>query len=397
MSAIPAAAGWLLAIAAGAPLVVFATELLAGLWPSRRRATEKCAASLAVIIPAHDEAVGIARTLAALFEQVPAGTRVLVVADNCSDDTAARARAAGAEVIERHDPGARGKGYALAFGRDHLAAAGGKMPDVVLILDADCRLLPGSAEALAEVALRLGVPVQAVNLIEGDLAAPPMVQISSFAMLVKNLYRSRGMQRLGGAALLTGTGMAFPWKLYADADLATGSIVEDLSLGIAMTRAGRPPRLVSEAGVRSAPAALDDALAQRTRWEHGFLKTLVRQALPVLLGGVRRGSLAEFLLGLHLAVPPLALLLLMTAAALVLQAILVAVGGSLAPLAVLGTVTAVALALVFAAWRGEGRAFLSGTALLRAPLYVLWKLPLYAKFLRKPETNWKRTPRRPEK
>jgi hypothetical protein len=115
----------------------------------------------------------------------------------------------------------------------------------------------------------------------------------------------------------------------------------------------------------------------------------------VLLGGLRGGSRAEILLGLHLAVPPLALLLLMAAAALVLQAVLALLGGSVAALVTLGALTATVLLLVTAAWLVEGRAFLSGGALLRAPLYVLWKLPLYASFLRKPEADWRRTPRRP--
>jgi cellulose synthase/poly-beta-1,6-N-acetylglucosamine synthase-like glycosyltransferase len=397
VSLLLAAMGWLLAVAAGLPLAVFAVELLAGLWPPRRaRKGAAVTAQTAILIPAHDEERGIAPTLGALLERIPQGTRVLVVADNCTDETARVARKAGVEVIERNAPDARGKSYALAFGRDHLAQ-GGKIgaPDVVLVLDADCRLLPGSVTALAQAAVDHGVPVQAVNLIEADLSAPPMVQISRVAMVVKNIYRSRGMQRLGGAALLTGTGMAFPWKLFAEAELATGSIVEDLSLGIAMTRAGNPPRLVGEAGVRSAPADMADALSQRTRWEHGFLQVLKGQAVPVLLGGLRSGSRAEILLGLHLAVPPLALLLMMAAAALVLQAALALLGGSVAALVTLGTLTATVLVLVAVAWLAEGRAFLSGGALLRAPLYVLWKLPLYTSFLRKPEANWKRTPRRP--
>ena len=74
---------------------------------------------------------------------------------------------------------------------------------------------------------------------------------------------------------------------------------------------------------------------------------------------------------------------------------LVLLGGSLAPLLVFGSLTAVALALVMAAWMAGGRPFLKGTALLRAPLYVLWKLPVYTRFLRKPEARWNRTPRRP--
>ena len=39
-----------------------------------------------------------------------------MVADNCSDDTAEIARTAGVDVVVRHDPERRGKGYALEFG-----------------------------------------------------------------------------------------------------------------------------------------------------------------------------------------------------------------------------------------------------------------------------------------
>ncbi len=395
MSMLLSGIGWGLAAATCVPLAVFVAELLAGLPPGGRGySPDGQPASVAVLIPAHDEAAGIDATLAELARVAPAGTRVLVIADNCSDETAALARAAGVEVAERNDPSARGKGFALAFGREHLAR-GLSVPDVVIVLDADCRLAPGSIEALAAAALARGTPVQAVNLIAADLAAAPMVQISSFAMLVKNLYRSRGMQRLGGAALLTGTGMAFPWALFAKASLANESIVEDLALGIEMVRAGHPPLLLGSAGVSSAPAHVDDALAQRTRWEHGFLQVVRRSALPVLAKGLRRGSLTEVLLGLHLLVPPLALLLAVATAVLAGLAGLALAGGSIVPAILAGGLLALALALVVAAWLLGGRRYLSARSLLRAPLYILWKLPVYAAFLRGPESHWKRTPRRP--
>lgn len=395
MSVLATAAGWALAIAVGAPLAIFTLEMLAGLWPSRPPRRAPGGGSVAVLIPAHDEAAGIAATLAALSLVAPQGMRTVVVADNCADETAALARAAGAEVVERTDPEARGKGFALACGRDYLARGPLAPPDVVIVLDADCRLEPGSIEALANSARKRGVPVQAVNLISGDLDAAPMVQISSFAMVVKNLYRSRGMQRMGGAALLTGTGMAFPWPLFAEARLATASIVEDLALGIEMTRAGRAPLLLGAANVRSAPAAMRDALAQRTRWEHGFLQTVRRYALPLLAGGFRRGSLAELLMGLHLLVPPLALLLMVSGAALPVLAVLALAGGSAVPAFLLGGLLALALVLVLIGWIAGGRPYLAATALLRAPLYLLWKLPVYIGFMRKPQAGWNRTPRRP--
>lgn len=390
MTAVSTLIAAVLATLAGVPLAVVSLELLAGLLPGRRDDSEVGVGRCAVLIPAHNEQTGIAETLRALHEVAPASTQILVVADNCTDDTAAFARSCGVEVAERHDPTLRGKGYALAFGRERLADS---PPQFVVVLDADCRLAPGSIEALCRSAAERQAPAQAVNLITPDLTAPPMVQISGFAMVVKNLFRSRGMQRLGGAALLTGTGMAFPWQLFTTAHLATGSIVEDLSLGIEMTRAGRAPRLVEGAQVRSAPAAMDVALQQRRRWEHGFLDTLRRQALPVLASGIKRGSRAEALLGLHLIVPPLALMLLLATGVLAVCTGLLWLGASAVPAVGLGALLAVVLGLVTVAWILGGRAFLSGGALLRAPLYILWKIPIYLSFLRKPEASWTRTPR----
>jgi cellulose synthase/poly-beta-1,6-N-acetylglucosamine synthase-like glycosyltransferase len=68
------------------------------------------------VVPAHDEANGIAATVKSLqaVDYPKHLFRVVVVADNCTDDTAERARAAGAVVLERFNQELRGKGYALA-------------------------------------------------------------------------------------------------------------------------------------------------------------------------------------------------------------------------------------------------------------------------------------------
>lgn len=384
---------WALALAAAVPLTIFAVEVAVGLPGSRHRKASASSRRVTVLIPAHDEAMGIAATLAALKGVAGPEVAVLVVADNCTDETAAVARAAGVAVIERSDPVARGKGYALAFGRDHIARSANP-PEVVIVLDADCRLAPGSIEALAAAATEAPVrPAQAINLIAPALDASPMTQISGFAMVVKNLYRSRGMTRLAGAALLTGTGMAFPWPLFATAQLASGALVEDLGLGIELTRAGHPARLVEAAGVSSAPAPEAVALQQRTRWEHGFLDTVRKSALPLLWSGLRRGSAAEILLACHLLVPPLALLLILAGGVLVITSVLGWLGAGWGAALLLAAVLALVLSLTFVAWLVGGRRWLRGGALLKAPLYILWKLPVYAGFLRKRETEWKRTPR----
>src|SRR3546814_10508632 len=71
-----------------------------------------------LLVAAHNEAAGIAATVEALSAVAP-GAQILVDADNCDDATAAEARKAGADVVERHDPDRRGKGFALARSEEH--------------------------------------------------------------------------------------------------------------------------------------------------------------------------------------------------------------------------------------------------------------------------------------
>jgi cellulose synthase/poly-beta-1,6-N-acetylglucosamine synthase-like glycosyltransferase len=381
---------WLAAALPVAALAIYSLELVAGMAAGRRRAAPAgTIGSVAILVPAHDEAAGIAATVAGLREVAPAGTRILVVADNCADDTAALARAAGARVVERSDARLRGKGYALAFGRDVLAA---DPPATVLVVDADCALAPGSVEHLC-AATANGAPAQAINLLIPDRKAPALVQISSFALLVKNLIRSRGLSRIGGCALLTGTGMAFPWPVFAAAPLASGDIAEDLGLCIALARRGIRARLVAEASVRSRAASLRDSAAQRRRWEHGFLANAQRHALPTLGAGIATRSRALLALGLHLLVPPLALLFLVAGAVLALLVGVGAVWSIWPPAVALGLAMALALTLTAVGWFRHGRATLTFAALLQAPVYVAWKIPNYVRFLFRRETRWQRAGR----
>jgi cellulose synthase/poly-beta-1,6-N-acetylglucosamine synthase-like glycosyltransferase len=93
---------------------------------------------IAVLVPAHDEEQLIGRCVESLLAQsYPHDLyRVIVIADNCSDRTADNAEAAGAEVIVRDEPNARGKGQALRWAMDRLLAAPNP-PDAVVVVDAD--------------------------------------------------------------------------------------------------------------------------------------------------------------------------------------------------------------------------------------------------------------------
>lgn len=382
---------WIAAIPMIVIFAVFINEVALGLVPldSMRSAARK-PQRIAVLIPAHNEASGITQMLSRVRDVLPLQAAILVVADNCSDNTAEQARADGSEVIERTNATRRGKGYALDFGRSHLSKS---PPDCVMILDADCIPDPGTIENLAAAALDGGRPVQSVNLMKAGPDAGPIVQISNFAFLIKNLVRQRGLVRSGGPAMLTGTGMAFPWSIFEKLPLASSNIVEDLAVTVDLTQTGIRPALVETARVWSDAATAKDTLTQRTRWEHGFIGTAVKHALPTLASGIGRGQLASVRLGLHLLVPPLALLFALGLSLAILLAGLAALGATSTPAIVLLAMMGTSLFLLAIAWWREGRALLSIGAISRIPLYVLWKIPVYLKLVRGVETEWVRTKR----
>ncbi len=370
---------------------VFLAELLFGLVRGRQRALAADSGRIALVIPAHNEAGIVRASIAAMRAAVPTGTRLLVVAHNCADDTAIEARAGGGEVVVLDRPDQRGKGYALAHGRDCLAA---DPPDVAIVIDADCVPEDGAIERLGHAVAAHGRAVQACYLFRSRPGDAPLVQISNFAMLVKNLVRQRGGRRLGAPALMTGSGMAFPWAHFARLDLATGNIVEDLALGLELVEAGVPPVFEEQARIWSSPSSIAGTQTQRARWEGGFLATARATALPLAARGLARGRWGMIWMGLHLLVPPLTLLLTINgAAALALGAVWL-LGGPGAPLLVSLSLLGAVLLAVLAAWVLEGRTTLSARMLVRLPLYVLWKLALYARLVRRTDQPaWVRTER----
>lgn len=351
--------------------------------------------TVAVLMPAHDEAAGIDATLRALRPQLSPADRLLVVADNCNDDTASIARSAGAEVIERQDAIRRGKGYALDFGVRHLAQ---RPPDIVLIVDADCRLDPGCVDALVAACRNTGRPAQALYEMEAPPGASLRLRVSAFAWRVRNRVRPLGWWRIGAPCQLMGTGMAFPWGLLRDAPLATGNIVEDVQMGVDLARRGTPPRFVPQARVSSQFPSSDDAAAsQRRRWEHGNMAVMLTEGPRLLATGVVRADARLVAMAADLMVPPLALLVQLQLGLVCLTAIGWALGaGPLASTIAMASLALLVLA-VAAAWRLAGRDVVAGPELLMtAPAYALRKLPMYLAFLRKRESTWVRAKREGE-
>ena len=247
-------------------------------WAARRPPLPAAPATrLAVLIPAHDEELVLADTLRAVraADYPPGLITVVVVADNCSDRTAAIARAHGADlVLERADPARRGKGYALAFGLPHAQAGG---PDAVLILDADCRPAPDALRVL-DAALQGGAAVVQAAVETGDAGTGPTGLVAAAGGRIQNAV-SAGLSRLGVSPPLRGLGMAFrrdvlerfPWQSFG--------LAEDAEYGATLAASGVRVRFAPFAVVRvEAPPGAAAFRLQRTRWRASL--SVGRAGLP---------------------------------------------------------------------------------------------------------------------
>jgi len=385
------------------PTGFFCIEVLGFFLPNRKIEQKQSARSEAlhsvVIIPAHNEGQNIVPTLEALLRDQVNNQDVLVIADNCTDDTAeiARATLSGLDhcsVIERHDESLRGKGFALDFG---LQAISDSPPDVVIIMDADCLPDIGAMNELTHCAATTGRPVQSMYLMNvpnsvGGMELPKL-QIAAFAWLIMNKVRMTGLFNLFNVTRLTGSGMAFPYHILRDYFSGTKEIVEDLALTVKLVRKGHAPLLRPDVFVYSefAPRA-EMATTQRARWEQGSMAMIAKAALPLFWDGLKTLDNRKVALSLDVAIAPL-VMLLGSMVALILVLLLPLFFGIAAPLVMVVLVTCILLVSLLLAWITVGRQVLPMSSFYGLVGYVVHKFRIHGMEGRNSTKVWTRTDR----
>jgi cellulose synthase/poly-beta-1,6-N-acetylglucosamine synthase-like glycosyltransferase len=351
----------------------------------------KPATHFALLIPAHNEEKVLGTLFASLhaLDYPPDLVDVHLVADNCTDATAALAREAHAFVYERQDTSEQGKGYALSWLLDQLEAAGREY-DAYVVIDADSEVSPNFLQVM-DAQLQAGhALIQGCYRVQnGEEAWTAGLRAVAFALF--NHLRPLGRSALGWSCGLKGTGMCFsravvkqfPWKSF--------SLTEDIEQHVALLQAGLPIAYAPAAIVWSAmPTSLKQAQSQQMRWERGRL-ALVRRRVPQLMWqSLRTRNAALFDAAMEILVPPLSVLaglIICCGAAAVLLHSQAAFGLWLALLIGLGAYVLIGLRL----------AHLSRAAyysLLFAPAYIVWKLWIYGVALVSAgDRRWVRTSR----
>ncbi len=350
-----------------------------------------------MLVPAHNEEELVGRTVASLRRQTypRALYRIAVVADNCTDRTAAVARSAGAEVLVRNQPAVRGKGQALAWAIERIFSEA-TIPDAIVVVDADAIADPAFLQAL-EAEFSAGHDlVQANDLI---LAEPgsPRASLEAAALLLRNGVRFAGRAMLGLPATLCGNGMLLSRRVLARHPWAAFTATEDGEYAITLRMAGVKTAYAKEARVYAAATSGEaGAHTQGVRWEAGRFH-LLRLWLPrmVFAAIVRRrwDLLAD---ALDMAVPPFSILTMLALAGLGVSLLLM-VAGIVAPVAVIPWAMAAVLLpsyLVVGLRAADAPASYYRALLVLAPRFAVRKLKIYARLLNGFEvTQWVRTSR----
>ena len=340
-----------------------------------------------VIVPAHNEEGEIAATVRSLRSvDYPSDLyRVLVVADNCTDGTAAAARAAGADVLVRDDRERRGKGYALAYAFSRSLADG--VARAIVVVDADTLV---SKNLLAAFAVRFA---RGASVVQADYGVRNpesswRTRLMTIALAAFHGVRSTARERLGLSCGLRGNGMGFSRTVIERHPPGAFSIVEDLEYGLQLGYAGVRVEYVDEATVLGYMAVSDGAAGtQRRRWERGR-QALVRQHVPQLLAQAWRTRDVRLVdLALDLLVPPLGQLSMVIAVGLAISGI----AGLPVATALWGAALAGIVVYVLRGWALSGVGIAGLADLMWAPVYVAWKLMLRVRDKGREPKEWERT------
>ena len=380
----------------GLYLVVLAVAST-GYRPSGASAAAGPRKRLDVLVPAHDEEVLVGRCVSSLLEQTYPRHLfgVVVIADNCSDRTVEVATAAGASVLVRQRPDAPGKGRALRWAMDHLLSEPDPA-DAFVVVDADSVAGPNLLCALAS---ELAAGHDAV---QGDYtilleAGSQRSALTAAAFLLFHRVRFSGRARLGMPANLVGNGMLFsralleahPWDAFTGA--------EDLEYSVHLAMAGVRPRFSPGAFVSGPGAATRQGeVRQRLRWEGGRSHVVRTWLWRLIAEAVWRRDAAIMSTALDLATPPLGMLAIAAAGGTDVTGAIVLAG--FAPAWVLAPWAAALVAIVsfvVIGLRSAGAPEAVSRAVLRAPMFLLWKVGAYARLARGFDvTRWDRSDRK---
>ena len=280
-----------------------------GMWRRREVKILTPEKTFAVIVAAHNEQAVIGQLIDNLqkLEYPKELYDIFVVADNCSDDTAAIARAGGAVVCERTSTVARGKGFALEWMFNQLFAME-RQYDAIVVFDADNLVHP---RFLLEMNNRL---LKGDKLIQGYLDAknPYDTWVSgtfAIAFWVIDHIWHLAKTNIGLSSVLGGTGMCIATDVLKRHGWGATCLTEDMEFTMKSLVEGIKTTWAHDAIVYDEkPLTFRQSWNQRKRWAQGQFDVAQRFIPKMIQAGIARRDIRILDGCLHLLQPHFLLL-----------------------------------------------------------------------------------------
>ena len=365
-------------------LELFALTAASMFWKNTPTPEIPSSPNIAVVIPAHNEAATIQECLGSLQACRAETSRVqlIVVADNCTDQTVRKTTEMDARVLERNDPKNRGKGHALSYAFRKLLA---EPFDAFIVLDADSVV---ETNFINRFSALFGNGANAVQCRYLPKAPDESLRsrLMNLALIAFHVIRPRGRAMLGFSSGIFGNGFGLSRHALEVVPYHPGSIAEDLEYHISLVRQGITVTFENNTTVRTLfPHDERTASIQRSRWEGGRFRVMADN-VPNLVKEVFQGNRFCLEVLFDLLTLPLGYHVTLIALSAITPS---AFGRIYACFAICVVGFHVISAIITAGSRQDFK------ALLVAPFYILWKiarLPLILKTTGKNAT-WVRTPR----
>lgn len=243
----------------------------------------------AIFIPAHNEEIVIGNIVENLKQlNYPKDSYdVYVIADNCSDGTAAFAQKAGANVLERFDDKLKGKGHALQWAFEKILYAEGNEYDAAVIFDADNLV---SRNFLKEMNNKLcGGQKVIQGYIDSKNPYDSWITTSySVAFWSSNRLFQSARAFLGLSCEIGGTGFCMDVQVLKQIGWQATCLVEDLEFTMKLMLNNIKVGWAQEAVVYDEkPLTLAQSWKQRRRWMQGFADVCSRYFVRLLVKGIR--------------------------------------------------------------------------------------------------------------
>jgi cellulose synthase/poly-beta-1,6-N-acetylglucosamine synthase-like glycosyltransferase len=358
--------------------LLFLTVAAAGIGRKRNPEAADSRRSFAILVPAHNEEAVIGRLLTSLHDLDYPRARfdVCVVADNCDDATAAIAQAAGARVYERVTQDQRAKGFALRWLLGELELEG-RTYDAYVIVDADSILAENFLHAM-DARLDHGARVVQAYYSVLNAEQTAVAGLRYAALAAVHYLRPLGRSVFGWSSGLKGNGMCFEASILREFTWRWFTLAEDVEFHLALVEQGVSVQFAPETWVKAdMPLTLQQSASQNSRWERGRLQ-LIRQHVPrLVLSGIRRRSWLPMDAAIEQLIPPLSVPFALGAISIPAAWL---VGAPLVAGLALGCLIGYALYLVaaLALVKAPLRIYVT---LGMAPVYIAWKVGLYARSL----------------